>query len=128
MRKVLRAGSFAFCIFLAITVFPQTSEWKEYVYADDGFAIVWPSQPVIQKRIMKSKAGDVEAHLYHVPLENYQLLFMCAPLHPNDQRTPKQALEDAKKGPNLTGAKLISEKSISLGRYPGIEIETEDGR
>jgi len=126
MRKMRRAGLFAVCTFCTVVALSQSSVWKEYAYAEDGFAISFPKEPSIQKRTMQAKAGDVEAHLYFIAMENYNLLLMYAPLHPNDKRTPEETLNEARKGPMITGAKLISEKSISLGKYPGLEIETED--
>ncbi len=108
--------------------FCQASEWKEYVYAEDGFAISSPAKPQIQKRTMKPAAGEVEVHFYLIPLQNSKMVVMYAPLHPNDKRTPEQALNDAKKGIGLSGATLISEKTISIGKYPGIELESEDAQ
>jgi len=77
---------------------------------------------------MRPEAGEVEAHFYFIPLQNSQMVVMYAPFHPNDKRTPEQALNDAKKGITLAGATLVSEKAISIGKYPGIELEAEDAQ
>ena len=106
----------------------QVHDWKEYVYETDGFAISSPMAPALEKVTMQPVAGEVEAHLYYIPLQNCRLVVMYAPLHPDDKRAPEQALQDSKKGIALSGAKLLSQKSISLGNYPGIELETDNGQ
>jgi hypothetical protein len=118
----------ALCLFFSAVALSEDHAWKEYVYAADGFAISSPVAPVLQKRAMKPAAGEIEAHFYFIPLESCSLVVMYAPLHPNDQRTPEQALQDSKKGVLLGGGKLISEKPISVGNYPGMEYETDDGQ
>jgi len=123
-RRVLPA----LCLFFSALALSEDRAWKEYAYPADGFAISSPVAPVLQKRMMKPVAGEVEAHFYFIPLESCQLVVMYAALHPSDKRTPEQALQDSMKGITLSGAKLISEKSISLGNYPGIELEIDDGR
>jgi hypothetical protein len=128
MTKYRKSTLFAICTFFAVMAFCQAGEWKEYVYAEDSFAISSPLEPRIEKRTMKPVAGEVEAHFYFIPLQNSQMVVMYAPLHPNDKRTPEQALNDAKKGITLSGATLISEKTISIGKYPGIELEAEDAQ
>jgi len=128
MTKRAKVTVFIAGMLCAVVVFSQPAQWKEYVYAADGFAISAPSQPMLQKQTMKPAAGEVEAHFYVVPLQNAQLMLMYAPLHPNDKRTAEQALAETKNGITLSGAKLIFEKKISLGDYPGIELESEDGQ
>jgi hypothetical protein len=115
-------------VLCSVVAFSQALEWKEYVYADDGFAILAPSQPILQKQIMKPVAGEVEAHIYVVPWKSAQRMLMYAPLHPNDKRTAQEALKATRDGIDLSGAKLVYEKKISLGDYPGIELESEDAQ
>ena len=128
MTNYRKATLFTICTFFAVMAFCQTSEWKEYVYAEDGFAISSPVEPHIEKRTLKPVAGEVEAHFYFTPLPGSQMVVMYAPLHPSDKRTTEQALNDAKAGIALSGARLISEKTISIGKYPGIELEAEDAQ
>jgi hypothetical protein len=118
----------AAAILCAVTALSQPAAWKEYVYGSDGFAISTPSEPEFQKQIMKPVAGEVEAHFYLVPLTNAQYMVMYAPLHPNDKRITEQALAATRDGIVLSGAKLVFEKKISLGEYPGIELEAESGQ
>jgi hypothetical protein len=126
--RVRTTSLFAIGLFVATLVLSQTVDWKEHAYPDDGFAIAAPSEPTFQKQIMKAVPGEVEAHIYIVPLKNAQLMLICATLHPNDKRTPEEVLSDAKKVVNVTDSKLAFEKKISLGEHPGIEIELEDAQ
>lgn len=125
--RVFRKVLLATYLLSGLLALSQSTTWKEYVYGEDGFSVSSPVKPVLAKRTMKPAAGEVEAHFYFIPLENCQLMLMYAPLHPNDKRTSDQALQDARKGISLSGAKLLSEKTISLGSYPGIQLESDDG-
>jgi hypothetical protein len=119
---------FAIGLFVATLAPSQTADWKEHAYPEDGFAIAAPSEPTFQKQTMKAVPGDVEAHIYTVPLKNAQLMLMCASLNANDKRTPEEVLNDVKKVVNVVDTKLVLEKKISLGDHPGIEIELEDAQ
>lgn len=128
MRAFERPALLAISLLASILAFSQANTWKEYIYAEDGFAVSSPVEPSLVKQVIKPVAGEVEAHFYFIPLEHCKLMLMYGPLHPNDQRTPEQALQDSKMGITITKGKLISEKSISFGAYPGLELETEDGQ
>src|SRR5580765_1816719 len=101
MTKYRRSVLFATCTFCTIMAFCQAGEWKEYVYAADGFAISSSVEPRMEKRTMKPVAGEVEAHFYFFSLPGSQMVVMYAPLHPDDKRTLEQAFNDAKKGITL---------------------------
>jgi len=116
------------CLLASLLAFTQNLAWKEYVYERDGFAVSSPLEPVLEKRIMQPVAGEVEAHFYYASVKDCQLVIMYAPLHPNDKRTPEQALSDAKLGIIPTKTRLVYEKKITIGSYPGIEVETEEGQ
>lgn len=128
MPSVRKAAVFAFFLCCVVLVFSQNGEWKEYVYAEDGFAISSPREPAVQKSTVPVKMGEVEVHLYNIPLEKYQVVILYSPFHPNDKRTAEQALNDGKQPLLQSGAKLISEKPVSLGKYPGLEVEAENAR
>jgi hypothetical protein len=113
-------------LFFSVVALSQGQTWKEYVYATDGFAISSPVAPVMQKRTRPAASGDIEAHFYLTQVESGLFIVIYAPLAPGDQRTQEQVLQDTRKG--VGNAKLLSEKSISLGNYRGIELETDDGQ
>ena len=98
LRMMKLSGFVGICLFGAILAASQAGDWKEYVYEGDGFAISAPSEPVLQKQMMKPVAGEVEVHFYFIAAEGYQMVVIYGPLHPNDKRTAQQALEDSKKG------------------------------
>src|SRR5712692_6319026 len=63
-RNLVRALFFVFLMSRAAAAPPQTDNWKEYVYADDGFAVSAPVQPKMNKGPVKSAAGEIELHYY----------------------------------------------------------------
>jgi hypothetical protein len=113
-----------FCAVVALA-FSKDSVWKEYVYAEDGFAISAPAKPKLEKKMLGRVGGEVEAHFYYFPVKDSYLLITCFPLHPSDQRAPQQVLNDEKESAVPKLGSLVSENSISLGGYPGIEIEAQ---
>jgi hypothetical protein len=123
MRVTKRFVLPAICLFFCVLAWPQADAWKEYVYATDGFAITSPVAPTMQKRTREGENGPIEAHFYFVPVQGGQLIMICAPL----QARGEEALETAKKAISSSKS-LISLKSISFGKYPGFEQETDDGK
>jgi hypothetical protein len=95
MTKYRKSTLFIICTFCTVVAFCQTSKWKEYVYAEDGFAISSPLEPRMEKRTMKPIGGEVEAHFYYFPAPGLIMAVMYAPLLPNDKRTPEEALKGA---------------------------------
>ena len=79
MTQYRRAVVFAASTFCAIVAFCQAGEWKEYVYAEDGFAISSPVEPRIEKRTMKLIGGEVEAHFYYFPAPGLIMAVMLCP-------------------------------------------------
>jgi len=45
------------------------SGWKEYVYAEDGFAVSAPAQPTFESTPAETGLGSVDAHNYAVTWE-----------------------------------------------------------
>ncbi len=106
------------------------NKWGEHVYDDDGFAISAPTQPIVEKGPANSPAGEVELHFYSFSLGGDSgFVVMTNTLNPADHRTPQQILTDGKYGAvAAVKGKLVSEMPISLGNYPGIQLEVEAPR
>jgi len=142
MPKSRRTGLFAFCIFFTVLGLSQQSpEWKEYAYADDGFAISAPLEPHTSPHYIDGGRGEgLLGHSYFFSLPRqmkngtYRFLLEAISRREIDQRTPEQVLEKAKDiyasylGTSFkyaTPATVIFEKPISIGKYPGIEFEMQ---
>jgi hypothetical protein len=124
MTQYRRAVVFAASTFCAIVAFCQAGEWKEYVYAEDGFAISSPVEPRIEKRTMKLIGGEVEAHFYYFPAPGLIMAVMYAPLLPNDKRAPEEALKGAKKSLDTSGATELEVEDSQYrqrGRFYAVE-------
>ena len=110
------------CSALAVAV---QSGWKEYVYAEDGFAISAPMQPTLQTESKDTPIGSVDAHNYTVDLGNETAVGVNATDFKMGQGIDaKLVLAATKAGlAESLQAKIVSEKEISLGSEPGLELE-----
>src|SRR6266849_2923923 len=90
-------------VFGAAVVFAQEQaakpEWKEYSYADEGFAMKAPAQPTLAKQQQPTASGNIEMRQYSVDLTSDSGVLMSVSDFPNSQiSTPKEALETAVNG------------------------------
>jgi hypothetical protein len=142
MPKSRSTALFTFCICFTVLGLSQSTEWKEYVYAEDGFAISAPLAPFIHPDYLDGGKGEgLLGHSYFFPLtrqqqeaSGYNFLLEVTLRRDGDQRTPEQVLNDAKNhyasyfGTSFklaSPARVIYEKPISLGKYPGIEFQMQ---
>ena len=102
-------------------------EWKEYSYADDGFAITAPVTPTLAKVQQPTASGNIEMRQYSVDLTKDSGVLMSVSDFPNGSNlTSKQALEDAVNGSiQATKATKTYEKEIELQQVPGIQYEAD---
>jgi TonB family protein len=101
------------------------AEWKEYVFAEDFFKVSSPTIPLFEKRTHVFIHGETEEHRYSMVSKGIRYTIEYEPMLVSDHRSPKQLLADLKKR-FARSALPNTEKSISLGKYPGIEMESED--
>ncbi len=111
----------------ALVASAQTNEWAEYIYADDGFAIFAPAEPVRETGTVRGVGGPVELHYYSISLgHDSGFMVIHGRLHPDDQRSPQQVLTEAESGTiRAVRGSLIAEMPVSLGDYPGLQVEIE---
>lgn len=115
------------CIVLSAcvaSVSAQSSDWKEYVYPDDGFAMSSPSEPKLTKSMVPLKiGGEAEMHQYVVdPGVGYAFVADVAYAPSGDVYSltaARDGMVSAVKG------QIVSEMPISLGNYPGLQVEIE---
>jgi hypothetical protein len=103
--------------------------WKEYSYADDGFALKSPAEPEFAKEQDATASGNIEMRQYSVEFTKDSEVVMSVSDFPNaNHASPKAILEGAVNGSTqATKAKKTSEKDIELQQLPGIEFEAESG-
>ncbi len=112
---------------------PQTPaapapEWKTYTYPADGFSISSPSAPDQQKRNVPTDAGSFELRSYVIEVGQAALFVgVCDYGSAVANREPGAVLQGAKNGAisNVSG-RLVSEKKVTLGVYPGLEFEADN--
>lgn len=120
------AGVLFFIACAALGAAPQTIEWKDYSYCDDAFSISSPMPPKLTRSSFKTPAGDsTHENIYDIDLspENFfaiDVIYLTA----SDTRDPQRILADYKdKALQVIDGKLLSQKSVSLDGFPGLQIE-----
>lgn len=125
MKKYLWVATLSALLLCSALAVPAQSGWKEYVYADDGFAISAPMQPTLQTESKETPVGSVDAHNYTVDLGNNTAVGVNATDFKIGQGLDARLILAATKAglaESLQG-KIVSEKEISLGSEPGLELE-----
>src|SRR4051794_6652699 len=114
MLQLRKTALFASCIFFTVLGLSQTSEWQEYVYAEDGFAISAPLKPwgIDDTR---QPENTLVGHSYLFPLTReeqkgsaYRFRLEATRRRDIDHRTPEQLLKEAKTSMHLTWVHLSS--------------------
>lgn len=106
---------------------PDSSEWKQYVYEEDGFAIAAPAEPGFRRATATVGPGEVEQHFYSVSLgDDSGWMAIAYTLDPADKRRPELILADKRDSAlESVNGKLISEMPITLEGYLGLQVELE---
>jgi hypothetical protein len=105
----------------------QERAWKEYVYADDHFAISAPAEPKRETQRIRVVGGSSTAHIYSVTADDKGAFMVFVYLRNRaDRRTERQVREDAGTGAvQSVKGKLTAKSEVLLGRYRGSLIELE---
>jgi hypothetical protein len=105
----------------------QSSAWKTYSYAADGFSASFPSEPALQKQSVPTDAGTFELRAY-VANDGDSALYIgvCDYGSTASNTDPDAILNGARDGAveNVKG-RLVSTKKITFGVYPGLNYEIE---
>jgi len=108
-------------------LFAQTpqSGWKEYSYANEGFAVSAPGEPAFIKQDKPTPAGNVEIHNYTIELGNNSgVMISSAQFQGQQSESSKAILQRARDGAiSAVNGKLISEQEITLQGFPGLEFQ-----
>jgi len=114
-------------VFVTAAALADSCEWKEYVYADDLFAISTPFPPTAEESTVKTKFGLIVARHYSVSVGGDSgLMLTASEQHPDDHRTPPQIFSEAtQRSLAGIGAKLVSEAPVSLEGNAGVQVEFE---
>ena len=102
-------------------------DWKTYTYAPDGFSASFPSAPDMQKRNIATDAGSFEMHSYIGQVGEVARFIGVVDYGSGAAgKDPDTLLQAAKNGSlENSKSKLVSEKQILLGAYPGLTFESE---
>ena len=115
-------------LFGSATVAGQSGDWKEYIYVQDGFAILAPDKVNFERQTFASDQGNVETHIYSITAGEENVFALLLFIRPSkDRRSAQQVLDQARESAVGEGnnGRLVSQKAVALGSYPGLELELE---
>ncbi len=121
--------SIAVLIFWSAVGVCQIAAWKEYKYADYGFAFTSPSQPLSEKQSTVTSIAEVELQIYSIDLGGDSgVMISVADFGKKGENVPAHDLLQAMKNGavHADNIRLISEREISLDNNPGLEFEIAD--
>jgi hypothetical protein len=117
--------------------FTTASQWEIYEVAD--FKAKFPSKPTYETQVVNSAVGNLTMHIHMYDASNtgtddnlvYGIISTEYPdstIDSNDSELMSNMFRSAIDGAvsNVKG-KLLSEKNISIGKYPGREIKVDYG-
>jgi len=124
MKKLFAAVLvFVFVLSLvgAAPAWQAKQQWKAYVYPDDGFRLLLPSQPSIQ-----NDGGDDHIHVYSIRLAGGAVFSLRAVRRLTDCETTLADLWDKAESDKDPGQPVVrgSLKQVSLSGLKGLEYET----
>lgn len=108
---------------------PAAPGWKPYSYPADGFTASFPTAPDVKKESLPTDAGSFELRSY-IAQDGDVAMFVgvCDYGSKTTGKDPDTLLQGAKDGAlENSKSKLVSEKKITFGIYPGLAYEAESG-
>ena len=106
------------------------SDWKKFSPDNGRFAVLLPGKPTEETETEKTDDGTTVHHTFSLATETGAFVVMYSDF-PMDITIikPDALLDEACKGLSTGGDQLLSQRRISLGAYPGREIEykTQNG-
>lgn len=118
--------------FSMTTGFQQASSqtnWQVFISKEGGFKLLLPGKPAEQTIPINSPSGSSIFHTFASIGKDgaiYTFAYFDLPGFKNSPDQITSALDTARNGHIAsTNGKLISEKKISLGEYPGREVEAK---
>ncbi len=104
--------------------------WQDFTSKDGGFEVSMPGKPVEQKDSLRTPSGPLDLVMYVVERKKeetaYIAMFCEFPESVFKSGTDEKRLDYARnRAVASTKGKLVGEKKIKLGDYPGRELQFE---
>jgi len=118
----------------ALSGSPADLVWKDFTPVYGGFSVQMPGVPTDRKETFRSGAADVTLYLFELqrgkPNDNDTVSVQYMDYTEQRLKELRTANEVLKKAATVDayniGGTVVSERSISLGRYPGRELQVEN--
>ncbi|MBE9130235.1 MULTISPECIES: hypothetical protein [unclassified Coleofasciculus] len=111
------------------------SVWKPFSYTEGGFRILLPGTPDEQRRTIDTPRGGIPMRIFSVLRGNealYGVAYADLPANgvPNSRNVNEFLRGEAASFAEGFGGRLLSQRTISLGGFPGREfrVQLSDGR
>jgi hypothetical protein len=115
---------------LTVEIAQAQSIWKPFSSQDGGFRVLMPGTPTQEKRTTKTNFGSLPVNVFSVIRENEAGYLVSYLDFPRDialnSRELNQSLSAIASGfAQGSGGKLVSQRNIRLGNFPGREIRLQ---
>ena len=115
---------------LTVEIAQAQSIWKPFSSQDGGFRVLMPGTPTQEKRTTKTNFGSLPVNVFSVIRENEAGYLVSYLDFPRDialnSRELNQSLSAIATGfAQGSGGKLVSQRNIRLGNFPGREIRLQ---
>jgi len=100
--------------------------WTEFKSEEGGFSILVPSTPTEETQTQETELGNIDVHMFTSEEEDvaYMVGYNLLPAAILEVSSPDPMLDGACNGQvSSTGGTEVSRKEITLGTYPGRELE-----
>jgi len=106
--------------------------WHEYVFEEDGFAVLSPVPPKREVVGRLTDAGAVEIHSYTMSLDwDHVLVVSCTDFGDKmSYKTPERVIEDVRRGSLLSSgpdARVVNQHRFTVQGSPAVEVEYVSG-
>jgi hypothetical protein len=105
--------------------------WKPFASKEGGFSVMMPGTPKPMRQSLNTQAGPIAMNMFVLDMGTtaYVVMFSDYPEAGVKKAGAAKVLKGARDGAvnNARGAKLLSEKQISLNGHPGVELKMEQG-
>jgi hypothetical protein len=117
------------CGAILVPCFADDREFAEFTSKEGKFTVLFPGKPKETKRTLQSPFGPVELNSFSVsplqPVSTYVVIFSDYPAN-FEKKSDADFLDSSRDGSvKNSGGKLLSEKKLTLDKYPGRELLLE---
>jgi hypothetical protein len=110
----------------AVAYAQENPGWTSFTSPEGRFTVLMPAKPKTEVKNTDTAQGNLPLYLYSASNDNAYFLISYNDFPNVNESNVQAALEAGRTGAiESMGGKLISERKISLGSYPGLEFSAK---